>query len=362
MIDPKIANLLADQPIQFESWKIRNTWSVFGFNYTSAPKPMLGEINLVRDAVIAFEKTDHFIHYLVADEGIDLSTDIVRPIEHPILILALSTSNSAHSLSELISFLNFYVENNLDIKIGVNSFIVEDLPFIFQLFELFLPADRVVLLNARYKYRVGEVLFRRNNHFNYLKIWNNIPYSKVDNCLTFQDMQYTRHDYLDDPSLIMEMCEKIYKAASAKYPLYERVMLAKVRNPDESMTTPDRAMTFDASAKAQLEMAGIKFLQIQEFANIQHYLATLYGAKVFVTSYGGAACTNRFFLNPNASVVLLGNNQYKWEYEYPSDDGEYCHLRRSHLFPVKRQTVLLYHNDIATEADINRIIRLADAG
>lgn len=346
-------------PPAFDTWRMWDYWKPYLFNFNGAPSPLYEEVSYLEDAYVAISRVDHLILYLVAEDNAPVDRKACTEIDDPVLILALSTTNSAHSLSELISFLNFYVDNKLDVKVGVGAVVQEKLPYLFQIIQQFIPTDKLVILESDQRYFMKSAWIRRNLHFNYIKTWMNIPYEEQGDELTFRDLQSTSEDYLDTPELLQKLAADIYTANKHKYPHYDRVMLAKTRD-DKAMTTPGRAMELTPEGRAKLEAAGIKILSVANFSGIEEYLTVLYGARVFVTSYGGAACTNRFFLAPDAKVLLIGNLHYKWEYDYPSDMGAQWHIRHSHLFPVAEQKILLNHSDTLSEDNAGRIIDLVN--
>ena len=342
------------------NWKIWSSWSLYGFRHNSGGRvaPRIGELNQIRQRYVATTNVHRSICYMISDQNASVNVASCSKLSEPLIILALSTTNSAHSVSELISFINFYSSNNLDINVGISSVVREKMPFVFQLFGLFVPPERIVVLDAGHKYYVEEAWFRRNTHINYLTTWNRIPFKREGNILEFSNLQETARDYCDDPELVMRKCNRIHAAFKERFSQHSHIMLAKLST-DGAMTTPGRAMELGSKARTAIEAAGIRLVAVRDFSSIEQYIATLYGAKTFITSYGGPACTNRFFLNPEADVLLLGNLAYRYEYAYPSDAGEYSHLRKSHLFPVRRQTVVLDHNDVIDDADVRRIVELS---
>ena len=84
----------------------------------------------------------------------------------------------------------------------------------------------------------------------------------------------------------------------------------------------------------------------------------LYHAKTLIFSYGGPTCTNRFFCNPSATVIVLGHTHYRPEYEYKNDDAMYWHVRHSHLIPVNKQYFLLDFANSLDEKNVQEILDL----
>ena len=335
------------------------SWKPYKFNFDGAAFPLAGELNVLSDVVIGFANVEHFICYLVAGNEPHLNGELYTVIEEPIFIMTLSTSNAAHSLCELMSFIGFYLGSGSNLKIGVNTIIEERLPFIYQILGLFVRADRIIRLDAAAKYRIRRGWLRRNSHFNPVINWNEIPFRKTGDLLVFEDLGRDRLRFLDDPRRLFEKSDEIFHRNETRINKHDRIMLVKTMG-EPSSTTPSRGTTLGEAARCRVEAAGIEVFSVNDFADIYQYIYTLRSAKLFITSYGGAACTNRFFLSPDAQVILLANKSYKWEYDYPVPDGEYWHIRHSHLFPVKRQTVILDHDDDITLESIERIIKLAD--
>ncbi len=125
-----------------------------------------GAINVVENQQLGFMRTDHFISYLFQDDTALFASGRVVDLNSPFVLLTLSTTNSAHSICELLSFLNFIADCELDLPIAVNSHIVEGLPMLFAILQRFVPAQRLIVLNAGNSYRVRMGYVRRNIHFN----------------------------------------------------------------------------------------------------------------------------------------------------------------------------------------------------
>ena len=102
----------------------------------------------------------------------------------------------------------------------------------------------------------------------------------------------------------------------------------------------------------------IKIISINNFKDIYEYICVFYHAKNIIVSYGGVACTNRFFCNPNSNIILIANLHYKYEYDYDNLSENYWHLRQSHLFPAKTQKVLLDFDNYIDENNIYKIFNL----
>lgn len=357
MTHSKLHTFKHSQSFASERNVLSGEWETYKFNFNGAPEPIQLELSLVRDCYFECSLNQHIISYSFAPAS---RVKVDRPftiIDEPVILVALSTTNSAHSICELLSFLNFYLREGLQEKVAISTIVRDKLKFLFQLLHLYIPAERIILLNENETYRLRETWVRRNQHFCYLTNWSNIEYERVENTLVFENLERTVPFYSEDISIFLSKSAELYQATKDILPMYKKIMLAKLST-DPNMTTPGRALVIDDQVMRVLKAGGIQLVSVSDFKDITQYIATLFGADKFVTSYGGAACTNRFFLNPNSEVVLIGNMQYAWEYEYPSDMGEQWHLRHSHLFPVRRQTVLLYHNDRVSESDAHRLVEL----
>ncbi|TCL87889.1 hypothetical protein C8J38_1305 [Rhizobium sp. PP-WC-2G-219] len=338
--------------IAFEEWR-SNDRLVYKFNFDGSAQPLIGEVNCARDVELSFERRDHFLLYLLSWENFCPNEAVIEPT----VLLNMSTTNSGHSLSELISFINFYLDNNLDMNVAVPSSICEKLPHIYGILRNVIPMHRIKVLEATGVFAFKELYVRRNTHFNSVLNWQDINYTVIDDILLFSDLHGLQH--IDSPGWLLNLCEEIYENNREKYEIYDTIMLAKLST-DESMTTPGRALMLGSDKRERLTSAGVRILSLQDFESTEHYITVLHGARTLVTSYGNVACTNRFFLNKYAEVVLLANCQYQWEYNHPGATGtpSRWHLRHSHLFPVARQTVIIDHNDEFQDRDVERIISL----
>jgi hypothetical protein len=198
----------------------------------------------------------------------------------------------------------------------------------------------------------------RNNHFNYLNNWNLIPFEKRNNILHFNDLQTVRSNFISDTKSLFDIIEVIYKENKHKYTLYDNIMLIKT-NDDKYVFSKNRCMDpINNNTQKIIGENGVKLISINDFKDIYEYLCIFYHAKNIIVSYGGVACTNRFFCNPNANVILIGNLHYKYEYEYDNANQLYWHVRHSHIYPAKTQTVLLDFENYINETNVGLILNL----
>jgi hypothetical protein len=343
----------------FENWKFENFWKVFSFNFNGAETPKMGELSLIQNTVFRVTRQSNVILYMFADEQKADDKGFCDIVEEPVLFLMLSTVNSAHSICELISFLKFEADFNPKLKIAVNSIIVEHLPFLYKLLLLFLGVERIIIIYSDRNYFIREAWLRRETHFNYVINWTEVDFIQMNDVLTFNNLS-SKLRFVDDPEFLFDKVKIVYEQNRSNFELFDRVMLIKTAD-DKLTTTPSRAMNLSQALRLKLESAKIKVVSVDSFKSIEEYICTLYHATTFVTSYGGAACTNRFFLRPSCDVLLLANRKYEWEYHMVSPGGEFWHIRHSHLFPVERQRIILDQPDVLTDQCVDRILSMSAA-
>lgn len=333
-------------------------WPTYPFNFNGDPKrPPWREVNRTGPARFGFTRLDHLILYMIKQEAIDpLDRDSIRHDE-PLIILALSTTNSAHSMSEMLSFVAWYKAIGSPYKVGVNSILGERLPFVTKLFREFIPADKIVDLDASRHHVAPALWIRRNLHMNSIVAWDQVPYDRQGDLLVFPSLEGVVNMFHESPKICMDMATRILERWSKTNEPADVVMLLKTSS-DSSSTTPGRAMEMSPDIKMRFMAAGIKVVSIDDFATLDDYIGTIRGAKTFVTSYGGPACTNRLFCAPDARVIVLANEAYRWEYEYPVESGEYWHIRHSHLFTAAKQAFILDHPNVMTNVEADRLLAL----
>lgn len=340
-------------------------WRSYLFNFNGDPGIKNGEVNHLRNIGLSFAESSIFIltRFLEDEEELGMIRSELIEIDEPLLLLAISIKNSAHAISEITSFVNMYRRLENPPRVAVCGYVRDFLPFMYQLIELLIPPERIVLLDPAKRYLLREGWIRRNTHMNTLKTWRTVPYSFDGQLVRFRDLGRFLPDHDDSPECLMRLARQTYEECRHDYPPHPDVMLVKT-SADTGMSTPDRAMTITPSAKYRLELEGISVLAIDDFADIRHYLTTLYQARNLITSYGGAACTNRWFAHPDARVIVLGNLAYRWEYnqscliDSSSSEvyGVYWHMRHSHLFPVRQMDFLLDQPNEFTDYEAGRLV------
>lgn len=333
-------------------------WPTYPFNFNGDPKrPPWREVNRIGPSHLGFARLDHLILYMIKQKPDDaFDQELVRH-EEPLIILALSTTNSAHSMSEMLSFVAWYKAIGSPYKVGLNSILSERLPFVVKLFREFVPADNIVDLDAGRRHFVPAAWIRRNLHMNSIVAWDKVDYERKGDLLVFPSLEAVVDMFHESPKICMDMATQIYERWSKVNEPADVVMLLKTSS-DSASTTPGRAMEMSADIKARFVAAGIRVVSIDDFATLDDYIGTIRGAKTFVTSYGGPACTNRLFCAPDARVIVLANEAYRWEYEYPVESGEYWHIRHSHLFTVAKQAFILDHPNVMTTVEADRLLEL----
>ena len=324
----------------------------FIFNYNNDRNlPQCGELNNLYNTYVRIIKHDIFNIYFI-DNQLDNNNEIINILDDTDLLL-ISTSNSAHSISELLSFIKYY-ENKTN-NIAISEYFIKDLPFLYQLLQLFIPKERFIILYDNKNYLFTTLITYRCHHFNYTKNWNAIPFTIKNNSLCFENIQSIKFTFHVDSTNLFDKIEEIYKNNKHNYTLYDTIALIKFNN--EICTTPSRGCQ-PLNENVKNVMHHIQFISMKDFKNIEHYICVLYHAKNIIFSYGGPCCTNRFFCNPESNVIVLCNKHYKHEYDYNNMNKEYWHVRHSHLIPVKKQTFLLDFENHIDESNVTDILKL----
>jgi hypothetical protein len=335
-------------------------WYRYPFNFTGEPGILVGEITKLHDVLLeTFLASNGHMGYLWKDD-VKSTAGPRSPITHIAghgLILKISSTNSGHALSEMMSFLEYYFECKEQFDwIVVRSDFHEKNKFIFSLLCQFIPRAKIKLIKNKTIYSFEAITLRRNRWFNAVKDWRSIRYTKSDNLVHLQQLNFILENLQDSPRFVMEFSKKLHAEASYKYNLRDKVLMLKMeKNPLQD--PGNRAMHVPVSSRNIATENGFSIFYIDNIADIEEYICTLQHAKVAVFSYGATACTNRFFLNENCLVILLANESYKAEYEF---GPELWHPLHSHTFPVNRQIIWLDFPDVVTDADVIRLMQLVD--
>ena len=259
-------------------------------------------------------------------------------IKEPVEMLLLSTTNPAHSLGEFTSFLEYYNAKTTKLKVCINAVIAEKMPYLYQLIQQFFPSENCIIIVSNTIYHFHSIIMRRNHHFMYSINWRNIPYISTNNILHFSNLQ---PQYLVNCDQLFNKAKEIYETHKHKYSLSDTLMIIKTTKEKYSVSI-HRALEYPTADIIDLLVArGVKIVEISQFSDIFEYICTIYHAKNIIFSYGGPMCTNRFFCNPAANIIVLANLHYKHEYNLHYDPDMYPHLRFSMIAPVKNQHFLL---------------------
>jgi hypothetical protein len=323
----------------------------FNFNYGNKNFPKWGEIKILQSVFLRIIKHDIFNVYFI-DKVIDNSNKIINIVEDTDILL-VSTLNSAHSICEIISFIKYY-ENKTN-KIAVSEYFIKDLPFLYELLQIFIPKERFIILYQNTNYLFTTLTTYHCHHFNPTINWNHIPFTIENNSLYFENIQSIKSSFLINTKFLFDKVEEIYNNNKHNYTLYDNVALIKFNT--EICTSPSRGFQI-INENVKSMMNNIQFISMKDFKNIEHYICVLYHAKNIIFSYGGPCCTNRFFCNPESNVIVLCNMHYKPEYGGYPEKNEYHHVRHSHLIPVKKQTFLLDLENYIDETNVNKILNL----
>jgi len=335
----------------------------YKFCFSGQKTPDQGEENVHNNvwlkSDVVGECGTKFIRYYI-DNNIDVDGKInhICNIEEPTTILLISTGNSAHSICEIISFLNYYKNTNCKNKIAISENVLKLLPMLYDLIKLFITSDKIILLNNNINYKFNTLTTYRNFHFNFTKYWESVAFSKNNNILTFNNIEYISGNFSIDTLFLFDKVKEIYDTCKNDFELFDNIMLIKTTN-DKLLSTINRAMDVpNKNIINILQQNNIQFLSIPYFKNIKHYICVLYHAKNVIFSYGGPCCTNRYFCNPKANVIVLANLNYKHEYECDNTNQMYWHVRHSHLYPVNKQSFILDFDNNINEQNINDILCL----
>lgn len=326
------------------------------FNYNSNPLlPKCGEESIENDKYINVSQSQDSVYNIYyINEQLQTNKEIVF-ISENVIILLISTTNSAHSISEIISFISYYKSNNYSNTVLVSEYFIKSLPLLFEFLKLFIPEERFIIIYEKYEYKIQTLITFRCVHYIHSTSWNMVDFIYLNNNLYFENIQYIKNEhYKPADEETFNKVKQIYDNHKNEYQLYDNIMLIKFNN--EICTTPNRGIKpLSIEIENMFKSKEIKIISIQHFQNINHYLCQLYHAKNIVFSYGGPCCTNRFFCNPNANIIVIANKHYEAEYDYDNANKMYWHVRSACLIPVKRQIFLLeFENEINNE-NIDRI-------
>jgi hypothetical protein len=318
------------------------------FNYNNVPNlPKWGELKVLHNIYVKVNNKHDIFNLYYLGTQLDNTNEVIT-IPEDTDLLCISTCNSAHSICEITSFIKYY-ENKTN-KIAVSECFVKDLPFLYELLQLFVPKERLIILNINNNYLFNTLFTYYGHHFNFTENWYSIPFIKENNILSFENINI-KSTFLVKSEFLFDKVEEIYNHHKNNYTLYDNIALIKFNN--EICTSPQRGFQ-PLHDSIKNTMSQFQFITMSDFKNIFHYICVLYHAKNIIFSYGGPCCTNRFFCNPESNIIVLCNTHYVKEY----GDKDFHHIRHSHLIPVKKQTFLLDFENYIDESNVNTILNL----
>jgi hypothetical protein len=294
---------------------------------------------------------------------IGLSTDEnSAQIDESLTLLLISTTNTAHALGEVTDFIEYYKQHSETISlVGIAATVKIKNHFLFELICLFIPIEKILILETNTLYKCSRLITYRLYHFNWVSNWQDFEFleENVDgkNRLTYTPTSTPFH-FLCNSDFLFEKVREIYLEHHHKYQLYDKIMLIKT-NKDPNVFSTNRCMAYpSASILDKLKLNNIHFLNIYDLKSIEEYICIFYHAKKLFFSYGGPACTNRFFCNPDAQVTVLCNDHYKSEWHGTNE--KYGHIGHSHLFPVKKQICLLGFENYLDDDNLQQVLNIAN--
>lgn len=322
----------------------------YSFNYNGSPDgPIIGEVQEFKNIELSIGFAQPlFITYT-------LSHSTTNVIKGPVELLVLSTTNMAHSICEFISFLKYY-KNLSRIVVGINSIVVNKMPYLYQFIQIFIPTDNILVLQNNSIYSFQSLTMRRNDHFIYTTNWSDCIFKRDGNKMIFEHLESIRNTFSINCTYIFDTIKNIYDTHKHKYSLNDSIMIIKTTK-ERFTVSPGRAILYpDTNTLEALNARGIKIIEISDFIDIYEYICTIYHAKQLIFSYGGPMCINRFFCNPEANIIVLANMHYRPEYEYENESQAYWHLRTAMLSPVHRQIFLLDFPNELTISSLDSIV------
>jgi hypothetical protein len=223
--------------------------------------------------------------------------------------------NAAHNMCNFIRA--YYEYTKLDNKphIYVTRGIFET-PFIFKLFELLFKIDSYTIINENTNYECKSIYIPQyiwyTNAPEYPITYDMDGIIRVYNTNGALNTQYNE---LYDPLLLFNsVINKVYEDNKHKYKTYDNIFLVKSNLCSDS-TTPGRQINLTLDIPEFLEKNNYLIVLPHKIEDVIEHIVQMKAAKNIITSYGGAACTNRFFFNEHATVKVICNVQYKSEYD-----------------------------------------------
>ncbi len=338
------------------------------YYYPTSPEAPRSEINRLQNVFCSYsiEPSNLFLSCSFTELPPEQAA-VSHHFREPVLMLCITGFNAAHLLSHIISFVNFYSDLAREmpllasqLRIAIPGEMQSLLPHIVDVFKRLLPSARLLLLQADTCYAFDLIILRRNTWFTWLEGWQKLKFVQTADTLTFADLSWVLQDFSDDLRPLMDLVKCVYEDNRHRFPVCEKIILFKLAD-GSFMQTPRRAIVLSEEAKSLAVESDFKFISPSQFTSLEEYLVTLYSARTVVFSYGGATCTNRFFLHPKASVLLVAHESYRDEWNPNPPGQEFFHICHSHICPVSQQRVLLHVPDTIDAAIMATIIQNAHA-
>lgn len=252
-------------------------------------------------------------------------------------LLYFNQTNVAHSICQFI--ISFYEITQLSKTPNLYvSKCVLQMPFLHKLILLLFNINKVNILDDDTLYICKNVYIPtfiwfygyETTGFTFDKEFNvNIPtynkfheydtpeftFDKESNVRIFKSSEIDESKYFNHLTLFQSLIDNIYINNKSKYKTYDNICIIKSQLNSDS-TTPQRCMMLSSDVLNTLEKKNYHMILPHQIIDIIQHIVILKSAKNVITSYGGAQCINRFFFT-NATVKVICNEHYKYEYKYP---------------------------------------------
>jgi len=289
--------------------------------------------------------------YAETVKGVNFGTSESIYIDKPCIFLYITSNNSAHSIGELIRGLSYYYHKQFkQCKILIPKFITEILPYIYQFVMLFIEKKDVIMIDSNVTYSISELHIVQN-------IWILLnefiikPTKNDEHVITYENLEHVfSKNNIGNIKFVEEkvnMISKIYW----NLPKFDKIVFIKTKTDSKYCQTLTRCCTIDDTAKKLLSENGFKFINISDFGHIVGLIYTLHNARIVITSYGGALCTNRLFFHPRSTIFVICNLAYAYEWRNEN------HIITSHLCKVDKMHFIKKNNDAIEIDDVKFILQ-----
>jgi len=327
-------------------WDEISGWYTYPF-ISGDPLPLVGEIHTFNNAQARITLINDQLYLYQVSQTNPLQYGTPRAFfDGTTLLFCTVGPNPGHFLSEVISFAEFYANIGCPVRVAIPQTIEERLPLMYQILKGLCPGIRIIPLVDSTSYGFERLVTRRNRWFTFLKTWQDITYTQTNNILRFANLQsiLTSHS---EPLERIQNYAAIISADNCHVVNGPKKIFVVKTSVDANLISRNRGLFIDSKARSLAENNDFKFISVTGFKDHVEYLCTLRAATHVIFSYGAVTCSNRFFLNPDAVIVLLANKSYSGEYTI---GDTHWHIRHSHLCPVRSQSVILDFPDIVDES------------